>query len=143
MRLNLAPIRRIVEGITMNDACRIYHDAEGTGDDMWDEDTGTYIKPPADEVDVYEGQCAIYPFSGVIQEGERGEEEIMETRYWLGIPMEAVVFPPPESLCKITAVDPVQGDPLLVDQIFVIDEQEYQTLASSRRFKMRLLTAKP
>lgn len=143
MKLNLAPIRRIVQELTMNDECLITSDPEGTGDDVWDEETGTYVKPVNDRVTIYEGPCSVYPFSIVIQEGERGEEEIMESRYWLGVPMDAEIEPPPESLCEITAVDPDQGDPALVDRVFVIDEQEFQTLASSRRFKMRILTAKP
>lgn len=143
MRLNLDPIRRVVEEITMRDECEITTDPQGVGDDVWDPATGTYTPPAGDRTVLYTGICSIYPFSGVIQAGERGDEQIMETRYWVGIPMSEEVEVPPEALIEITAVDPDQGDPMLVGEWFVVDEQELQTMASSRRFNTRHLKAKP
>lgn len=143
MRLNLAPIRKIVEDLTMGDTCLITVDPEETADDVWDEETGTYVPGVGDRTTVYEGQCSVYPFSGVVQEEERGGEQVQSTRYWLGVPVSEEFTCPVEALVEITEVDPDQGDPQLVGRFFVVDGQEWQTMASSRRIKMRELRAKP
>lgn len=143
MRINLLPIRKIVEDITMRDTCRITFDEERTGDDTWDEETGTYLPPEDDEDLVYEGKCSVYPFSGVVQDSESGGEQILETRYWLGVPMSEEFTAPVESIVTITDVDPDQGDPEMIDRQFIVDDQEWQTMASSRRIKMRSLRVKP
>lgn len=143
MRLNLNPIRKIVEDITMNDTCLITVDTEGTADDTWDEETGTYIPPVNDRDTVYAGSCSLYPFSSVIQQDEQGGEDLGVTRYWLGLPVSSDVTVPVEALVQITAVDPTNGDPELVDKLFIVDGQEWLSMASSRRLKIRELRAKP
>lgn len=143
MRLNLLPIRKLVEGLTMNDACAISRDPELTKDDAWDEVTGTYVPPVNDRISVYTGQCTIYPFSGVTQEEEEGAQEVAVSRYWLGVPMSAEVAAQPEDLVVITAVDLLQGDPKLVDQQFSVISQEYGTMQSSRRFVVKILQEIP
>lgn len=143
MRLNLLPIRRLAESLTMNDECIITRDPEGTGDDVWDEATGTYVKPPGDRQTLYDGVCSVYPMSPIAQEEERGGEEIAATKYWVGIPMSAEVTTRPEDQVQITAVDPEQGDPELVGQVLIVDSQEFSTLASTRRLRCRILNEVP
>lgn len=143
MRLNLLPIRSLVESLTMNDACLITRDPEGTSDDNWDEETGTYTPPENDRDEIYDGRCTVYPFSGVVQEEDQGGQQMAVSNYWLGIPMGAEVEVHPDDLVEITAVDPEQGDPILLDKVFVIESQEFLTMASSRRFRMKLLKEVP
>lgn len=143
MRLNLLLIRSLVEGLTMNDACKISRDPSGVSDDTWDEATGTYIPPANDRISVYVGPCSVYPIGSTPQEDDEGGQELAVVRYWLGIPMEAEVLSLPEDLVEITAVDSLQGDPMLLDRSFSIESQEYATLASTRRFVMKLMQVVP
>jgi uncharacterized protein DUF6093 len=143
VRLNLLPIRKLVEGLTMNDTCLISSDPELTSDDTWDEETGTYTPPDPDRVTIYEGQCTVYPMSANTRDEEQGGEQMSATRYWLGIPMSAEVTVKPEYLVVITAVDPRQGDPELVDQMFIVEDQEFNTMAATRRFMMKKLLEVP
>lgn len=143
MKIPLKKIRTIVEGLTMRDECLITRDPELTTDDEWDEDTGSYAPPDGDHDEIYAGPASFYPFSAITQDGERGGEDIAETRYWVAIPVESNVICQPEDQITCTAVDEEDGDPTLVDQVFVVDSQEFVTLASSRRFRCRRLEARP
>lgn len=143
MRLNLGPIRQLVEDLTMSCECTITRDPDLTNDDDWDEDTGTYESPEDDRDEVYSGICTVYPMSSIGQEEERGGEEISSTKYWLGIPTSELVVTQPEDIVEITAVDPEQGDPELVGKKFSIEGQEWNTMASSRRFMMKFLAEVP
>lgn len=143
MRLNLLPIRKLVEDLTMTDTCVITRDPQGTADDTWDEATGTYVPGANDRITVYAGQCSVYPFSGVVQEDEEGAQEVAVARYWLGIPVSAEVTSKPEDLVKITAVDAIQGDPKLLNAEFSVVSQEFGTIQSSRRFVIKLLQEVP
>lgn len=143
MRLKLGPIRNLVEGLTMNDACKITRDPELTSDDNWDEDTGQYTPPANDRNTIYEGPCTVYPRTSGNTDEESGGEELSATMYWIGIPMSAEVQTKKEDLVEITGVDPEQGDPELLDEIFVVEGQEYNTMASTRRIMAKHLAEVP
>lgn len=144
MRLNLAPIRKLVQDLTMNCECKITRDEQLTADDTWDEGTGIYTPPVPDTITIYTGICTVYAFSAIPQEEERGGEEIEATRYWLGIPMEEEVVTKYEDLVVITAVDiENNADPKLLQKKFTIESQEWQSLGSSRRFLMKFLAEVP
>jgi hypothetical protein len=144
MRLNLTPIRSLVEDLTMRDACRITREATpNVGNGTWDEETGTYIPPVVEPELIYEGQCTVYPVSTNATDEESGGTEVSETRYWIGIPFESDVQTNPEDDVEITEVDATEGDITLVGKEFKVTHQEYNTMASTRRIQVRLLVAVP
>lgn len=60
VRPNLARATSKIESL-MQDTCQIVRDAEGVGDDVWDEETGQFIAPTNDTITVYSGPCFVRP----------------------------------------------------------------------------------
>lgn len=130
MPLNLDPIKRIAEGY-MIDACVVSRDEEGNTDDLWDDVLGEY-QPPADDLtEIYAGPCMIYPNSA-FTERSRGDVPENVTQYWLEVPVEATGFMPEDIvLCTVSV-----NDPGLVDKVFILDTEENDTYAATRRIRM-------
>lgn len=62
MTYEAATLRRQERGEKrLPDRCTITWDPEGTTDDEFDPDTGTYTPPVDDERLIYEGPCSVYP----------------------------------------------------------------------------------
>ena len=130
MALNLDPIKAIVEGF-MVDECTISRDEEANTDDLWDDVVGEYVRPPDDFDTVYEGPCMIYPNSA-FTERSRGDVPENVTQYWLEVPREVVDLKPEDIVvCTVSA-----NDPALVDKVFILDTDEADTYAVSRRIRM-------
>lgn len=130
MPLNLDPIKKIVEGY-MVDRCTVVRDPEGSSDDLWNDVTGQYEPPVGDFLQVYAGPCMIYPNSA-FTERQRGDVPENVTQYWLEVPIAALGFEP-EDIVTCTVAD---NDPALVGKVFILDTEETDTYAASRRLRM-------
>ena len=130
MALNLDPIKAIVEGF-MVDECTISRDPDGKTDDLWDDVVGEYVSPPDDADTVYTGPCMIYPNSA-FTERSRGDVPENVTQYWLEVPREVTDLKPEDIVvCTVSA-----NDPALVEKVFILDTEEVDTYAVSRRIRM-------
>lgn len=140
MKLNLDPARKVLEDL-MTDECKITRDSEGETDDTWDDDTGTYQPAPDDRATVYEGPFS-YGSTRSQEQRPMGVSETIVTGYAASLPKGSAPVKPRDRL-KITAVDPVNGDPTAVDLEFIVDEIVHSTYSTSQRFLMHLITEKP
>lgn len=80
MALDLSGAIAAVEAL-LEDACSVFHDPEGTSDDVFDRTTGKWIKPPNDDTLVWSGPCKI----GATEEGKSHDK--------LTVPLSAPAFP--------------------------------------------------
>lgn len=137
MRLNLSGAQRVIEDL-MLDECVITRDIEGTGDDIWDPDTGTYVPPPADIESVYSGPCMISNHGGGADQ-EQGGQYLRESPYMVTLPLDA-----PQLIKKDKLVVTLSHrDPDLLGKEFSIDEPLYSTYAVSRRASMHMIIHTP
>lgn len=134
MPLDLDPIRKLVQDLTFDDACRIFSDEEGETDDTWDRETGRYTSPDPDHSTHYEGICNISANRQVpIEVVEAGEETVI-TNYWVAVPDLETQFKKDMQILIISSL----RDPRLVGKVLVVDEVIYGTFTLNRRLRSTL-----
>ena len=133
MPLNLKGAQRAVEGL-MRDGCRIQRDEEGTGDDIWDDVTGTYTDPVNDLSLVYEGKCMFSSINiGAIT--VYGGDEQQSSDWQLGVPKDECPALLPNDVVTIVSVHE-DGDQELIEAVFKVDDELSGTYAVTRRARM-------
>lgn len=137
MPLNLDGPRATVERLILVDQCEVTFDPEGTSDDTWDEETGTYT-PPADDVQpLYTGDFAFSAVNVTFQSEYGGNLE-QQTAYQLSFPVSAPEFQP-ETVVTVTAVH-TGGDASAVGEVFRIEEELKATYTVTRRYRATRFT---
>lgn len=130
MTINLGPIRRIAEAITMGDTI-VWVRPGIPSDGTWDDDSGTHDQ--AEPTDVYSGPASIYSARGTELTETRGGKEVYLVRYWIAVPVDADVLGKAEDLIKVTAVNEINGDTTLIDEYFIVKTIEFGTLTATKR----------
>ncbi len=133
MTINLRPIRRIAEAITMGDTVEWTRDAGEIGEATWDEDEGVFVPPAGDRDVIYSGPASIYSGRGQELTETRGGMEVLLVRYWVAVPVDSEVEGVAEDQIQVIAVDPINGDPTLVGEIFILKSIEFGTLTATKR----------
>jgi hypothetical protein len=130
MTINLGPIRRIAQAITMGDTIEWVRPGNPL-DGTWDDDEGTH--DPVEPTPVYSGLASIYSARGVELTETRGGKEVYLVRYWIAVPVDADVVGKAEDVITVTAVDEINGDPTLVGEEFIVKTVEFGTLTATKR----------
>lgn len=113
----------------MDDQVVIKRDPEGTSDDGFNQETGTYVPPLSDVQTVYTGPAMFTLITSVGRDGSRGGGQFAAVGYKLSIPLEA----PELKRGDWVEVTASLRDPELVGKRFQIDTPQYTTLAYVRR----------
>lgn len=139
MPLDLSGLVPIVEDMIMSDECAITRDAQLTGDDVWDDVTGTYVRPNPDTTEIYAGVCCVWTQN--IQ--PRGEVQggVLQVEVWnyLAIPLGEDVLIQPEDLVEITS----SVNPNLEGKTFLVAGETTGTMDVHRTFRMNDYAAVP
>ena len=122
----------------MLDTCTIQRDPQEESDDTWDDNVGEYVPPAGDLDEIYNGVCMVYP-NTAFTERQRGDVPENVTQYWLEIPKTADPVKPDD----IVTVTASLHDPRLVNKVFILDTEETDTYATSRRIRMHDRQAQP
>jgi uncharacterized protein DUF6093 len=88
---DLSAAAALVEANVMVDQCRVTRDVQGTGDDVFDEESMTLSPPSNDTTTIYTGKCSILPMN--LQSADAvsaGIDEVTST-YRIGLPLLAPV----------------------------------------------------
>lgn len=120
----------------MDDTCEIRFDAEGTTDDVLDEETGKLVRRAGDATLLYSGKCKIAPW-GQDQPRVRTTDDLEQRPRWyrLGLPIDETA-PPRGAVVTMTST---RRDPWLVGKELVVKENIGSTFAVSRKVMVELV----
>ena len=124
---NLEPGRKALE-LLMDDTCTITRDPSGTGDDGFDQATGTYTPPPSDVSTVYSGKCMLSVQGNVGREGSSGGGSFQIVGYKLQIPISG----PELHVGDWVELTSSRRDPAQVGKRFQVTRPQYATMAMTR-----------
>lgn len=132
MPLDLSNIYEVVGDLMMTDECVITRDEELTGDDVWNDETGTYTRPDPDEVTIYAGSCHVWS-QNVQPRGEtQGGVLQVEMWYFLAIPIDETAQIIPEDF--VTIIESV--NPNLNGRIMRVAGETLGTYDVHRTFRL-------
>lgn len=141
MKLNLSSIGNIAEDF-MIDACTIRRDPQGTSDDTWDANSGTYTALVGDMDVLYDdGPCMIY-MSGGNTEDTRGSVPGSMGNFVVEIPMSAAFDPHELDVIEVTAMHP-EGDQTLIGKTFVVQSVSKGSYEVTIRMQASRFAARP
>lgn len=129
MAIDLSGAQRLVEGF-MLDSCVVTRDPDGTADDAWDEESGTYYRPALDTDEIYSGPC-FSSFEPWTPSEEGGGYNVLLERRWLYTPVNAAQFLPGDKV--VYTVTSANSDPLLDGRVFRVIAQAEGTYQAVRR----------
>lgn len=112
----------------MEDTCVITRDSSGTGDDVFNQETGLYTPPPGDEATVYSGPCLLTVQGNVGREGNRGGGTMQIVGYKLQIPIAG----PELEVGDWVELTSSRRDSASVGRKFQVMRPQYSTMAMTR-----------
>lgn len=141
--MNPIPITllRGLNELFMIDRCHIWRDPEGTGDDPWDEDSGTYTRPAPDSLDIYDGICMVYPAGGAATIVPEGGIETSKESYWVEVPVNNGFYKQGDYV-QINDIDET-GDQAMLGVIMRVDLQVLDSFGTSSRLRCELMKRVP
>jgi hypothetical protein len=133
MPIDLSSIIPVVDDLIMTDECIVSRDSELTGDDLWDDNTGTYTAPDSDEDTQYSGRCSLWQQKAQATVEFQGGVGYHESRSFLAIPFDEEADIQPEDVVVITS----SVNPSLEGVRYLIDSEEFGTFDVHRTFKLK------
>lgn len=127
MPLNLSGIERFLVG-EMIDEIILTRDEEGTEDDIFDPETGQYIKPGGDDQIWYEGKALLMTLNVFPSQREEGGGTSLSIDFQLHIPKNTPAMTLYDHLTVISCV----RTPHLVGKLFRIRSLEDNTFSVSQ-----------
>lgn len=124
----------------MDATCTVRTDPQGRTDDLFDETTGEYTRPPDDQTTVYTGPCLLRPSQGLGQNrATMGSAEQFVDRYDLRLPVTATGVHPGD----VATIDTSPNDPDMVGREFTVLQAAGGTYAVTRILTVQLRTEGP
>lgn len=88
----------------------------------------------------YAGKCRIKSASNVSSESTAGGQSFAEQSFILSVPVAAGGAIRTDDTLKVTAVDPITGNPAMVDRIFRVAGLASVSQATAARFSLELIS---